>query len=80
MINYGVDLLAAERQAHYLADGEAERRRIVARARRSGEPGLPTGLRGAGRFVKQIWSVVGPATTPRGGATVVAPSSTAIGT
>ena len=72
MNNYGVDLLVAERHAHYLA--EAERRRFVAKAGRSGEPGLPTGLRRAGRFVKQIWAAVGPAATRQGKATVVAPS------
>lgn len=78
MNNYGVDMLVAERHARYLA--KAERcRQLVARAPRSAAPGLPTGLRGAGRFVEQIWSVVGPSSRQRGGATIVVPSSTVIG-
>ena len=78
MNNYGMDLLVAERHARYLA--EAERRWLVARAPRSAAAGLPTGLRRARRFVKEVWSTVGPAATPRRGATVLVPSSTVIGT
>jgi hypothetical protein len=76
MNNYGVDMLVAERHAHYLA--EAERSRVAARA--CGETGLPTGLRRAGRFVKQIWALLGPAATQRRGARFVVQSSTVIGT
>jgi hypothetical protein len=85
MNHYLQDMLVADRQRRHMQ--EAERHRLVAQARRAAEPGD----RRARGFVNQIWAAVRPAGTLqrsalptgkrrlRGGPTIVAASSTAIG-
>jgi hypothetical protein len=73
-----MELVGAERHPEYVQ--AAEHHRLIARARRAAElGGLPTGLQRVGGIVEQIWAAVRPTATRHGGATVVAPWSTAIG-